>query len=159
MNLTAGTATGYGAQTLSGGFQAVIGSAFADSLTGSVASTLLSGGAGGNDTFDGGGGGTSAVAETIVGSLSGVNTLDLSADTVGGVSARLSTGIVDAGGAGGYGYLAVSHIQRLVGSAAGGDFLQGTAGTLYLGAGSSPLSFSHLQINSESFPAIWPRFS
>ena len=48
--------------------------------------------------------------------------------------------MIDAGGASGYGYAQVYNIQKLIGSATGGDTLIGGVSTLYLGAGGASAS-------------------
>ncbi len=134
LDLQVGRASGYGgAATLSGAFTAVIGSPFNDSLVGSVNTlALLAGSPTSSDTFDGGGGGTSLAPETIRGGARGTNTLSFARDSVASVNVNLQTGTVDGGGAAGYGYEVVSNIQRLIGSAYGGDTLIGAANTLLI---------------------------
>jgi hypothetical protein len=106
VNLATGLATGYGNQTLSN-IQKVVGSSFADTLTGTASTVSLSGGAGGNDTFDGGGGNV-----TITGSSTGNNTVTFANDTAGAVTVNLKTGTVT----GAYGNETLSNIQNIVGS-------------------------------------------
>ena len=140
VDLILGTATGYGVSTVTGSLQGLIGSTGSDSLRGSSTTTYLSGGAGGSDTLDGAGAGISGAAATIIGGVGGVNTFTLAADTIAAVNANLQTNVVDAGGAGGYGYYALTNIQKLIGSAVGGDTLTGGTTTLFLGAGSDTAS-------------------
>ena len=132
LDLQAGRATDYGGSaTLNGAFTEVIGSAYNDSLIGSVNTlALLAGGPNSSDTFDGGGGGTLLAPETIQGGALGVNTLSFARDTVASVNVNLQTGTVDGGGTAGYGYEVVSNIQKLIGSAYGGDTLIGASNTL-----------------------------
>ena len=133
IGLGTGTALGYGAQAFSY-VQTIIGSGNSDSLTGGAGVRLLDGGSGGNDTFDSGGAGDSLGSAMVVQGVAGAdNTLTFAHDTVGGITANLGTGLADAGGSGGYGYVSFSNIDRLIGSAAGGDWLTGTTTTLLLG--------------------------
>ena len=137
VNLLTGRASGYGAETITGQIAAIIGSAQSDSLVGSAFTQSISGGAGGDDSIDPGGGGTSLNPEQVFGGTGGSNLLTLVNDTVGGVNANLSSGLIDAGGASGYGFVKTTNIQRLIGSEAGGDTLTGGLTTRYLGAGSN----------------------
>ena len=138
-----GTATGYGVQTFTF-VQTVVGSVNSDSLTGGTGVLRLDGGGGGNDTFDSGGAGDSlAGAVTVTGAVGQDNTLTFEHDTVSAVTARLvsggstpgvaDSGVADAGGAGNYGYVVFTNIDRLIGSALGGDSLVGTTDTRLLG--------------------------
>src|SRR5450830_1671346 len=127
VDLGSGVATGYGNETLIA-IQRITGSNFADNLTGTSTTALLSGGAGGADTFNPGGGGTVTAQETIAGSSSGNNTVTYATAT-SGVTVNLATGLAT-----GYGNQILSNIQNVVGSSLS-DTLTGTTTTLSLSGG------------------------
>src|SRR5450830_1133045 len=128
VNLQTGSVTGgYGTETVSN-IQRVIGSSFADTLTGTATTVSLSGGTGGADTFSPGGGGSAAVQETILGSTSGQNTISY-AGAAAGVTVNLATGLAT-----GFGFQTISNIQKVIGSGFS-DTLTGSATTLSLSGG------------------------
>ena len=130
VNLAVGTASGDGVQSVTH-IQKVVGSNFADSLTGGLTTLALSGGTGGADTFDGGGGGTVDHPESITGSASGDNTLTFAA-APGGVTVDLTLGYAS----GSYGFETLSAIQSVIGSGSS-DSLTGSAGPRRLSGGLS----------------------
>jgi Ca2+-binding RTX toxin-like protein len=116
VDLSSGTATnGYGGTDTLSNFQNVIGSAYADTITGDSNDNVLSGGAG-NDTLSGGGGNDILIGGAGNDSMdggTGTNTVDYSHDPAG-VTVDLSAGTATDGWGGSD---TLSNIQNVTGSA------------------------------------------
>jgi len=122
VNLSAGTASGDGTDTLSG-IENVIGSANADTITGDTGANVLTGGAG-NDTLDG-----RAGDDTLNGG-DGIDTATY-ANAASAVSVNLANGTAS----GGDGTDTLTSIENVTGSS-GNDTLVGTTGANRIDGGS-----------------------
>ena len=114
VNLTAGTASGYGTDTLSN-FTNVIGSTHGDTITGSTGNDSIVGGSGNNLIY------ATLGADTLNGGVGGINTVDF-VNATSALTINLS-----AGTASGWGVDTLSNFQKVIGSNFG-DTITGSTG-------------------------------